>query len=90
MKLTHLIAIAVIFVCTTIAWWFLGAVITQRTNHVSYQTGDSVSGRWGPPLLQKHPGARYISSSEREVMLQPAKSDVKIKLAYQPVKMGLL
>lgn len=90
MKLTHLIAIAVIFVCTTIAWWFLGGVITQRTNHVSYQTGDSVSGRWGPPLLQKHPGARYISSSDKEVMLQPAKSDVKIKLAYQPVKMGLL
>jgi hypothetical protein len=90
MKLTHLISIAVIFVCTTIAWWLLGGVITQRTNHVSYQTGDSVSGRWGPPLLQKHPGARYTSSSGSKVTLQPANSDVKIKLAYQPVKMGLL
>lgn len=90
MKLTHLIAIASIFVCTTIAWWLLGAVITQRTSHVSYQTGDSVSGRWGPPLLQKHPSARYTSSSGSRVSLQPAKSDVKVKLAYQPVKMGLL
>ncbi len=90
MKLTHLIVIASIFVCTSIAWWLLGAVITQRTSHVSYQTGDSVSGRWGPPLLQKHPSARYTSSSGSRVSLQPAKSDVKVKLSYQPVKMGLL
>lgn len=90
MKLTHLIVIAVIFVCTSIAWWLLGAVITQRTSHVSYQTGDSVSGRWGPPLLQKHPSARYTSSSGSRVSLQPAKSDVKVQLSYQPVKMGLL
>lgn len=90
MKLTHLIAIAVIFVCTSIAWWLLGGVIMHRTNHVSYQTGDSVSGRWGPPLLQKHPVARYTSSSGGKVTLQPAKSDVKVQLAYQPVKMGLL
>ncbi|HRH95114.1 MAG TPA: inner membrane CreD family protein [Prosthecobacter sp.] len=90
MKLSHLIVIAVIFVCTSIAWWLLGAVITQRTSHVSYQTGDSVSGRWGPPLLQKHPSARYTSSSGSRVSLQPAKSDVKVQLSYQPVKMGLL
>lgn len=90
MKLTHLIVIAFIFVCTSIAWWLLGAVITQRTSHVSYQTGESVSGRWGPPLLQKHPSARYTSSSGGRVSLQPAKSDVKVKLSYQPVKMGLL
>ena len=90
MKLTHLIVIAFIFVCTSIAWWLLGAVITQRTSHVSYQTGDSVSGRWGPPLLQKHPSARYTSSSGSRVSLQPAKSDVKVQLSYQPVKMGLL
>jgi hypothetical protein len=90
MKLTHLIVIAVIFICTSIAWWLLGGVIMHRTNHVSYQTGDSVSGRWGPPLLQKHPSARYTSSSGSKVMLQPAKSDIQVRLAYQPVKMGLL
>lgn len=90
MKLTHLITIAVIFVCTTIAWWLLGGVITQRTAHVGYQTGDDVSGRWGPPLLQKHPAARFTSSSGSKVVLQPAKSDVKVQLSYQPVKMGLL
>lgn len=90
MKLTHLIAISVIFVGTTIAWWLLGGVITQRTQHVSYLTGDSVSGRWGPALQQKHPSARYTSSSGSRVHLQPARSDVKVRLNYQPVKMGLL
>ncbi|MDB6004711.1 MAG: hypothetical protein JWR15_1698 [Prosthecobacter sp.] len=90
MKLTHIVTIGIIFVCTTIAWWLLGGIITQRTGHVAYQTGDSVSGRWGPPLLQKHPSARYTSSSGTHVVLQPAKSDVKVQLAYQPVKMGLL
>ncbi len=90
MKLTHLTTIAVIFVCTTIAWWLLGGVITQRTAHVGYQTGDDVSGRWGPPLLQKHPAARFTSSSGSRVVLQPSKSDVKVQLSYQPVKMGLL
>jgi hypothetical protein len=90
MKLTHLATIAVIFVCTTIAWWLLGGVITQRTAQVGYQTGDDVSGRWGPQLMQKHPGARYTSSSGSTVVLQPSKSDVKVQLVYQPVKMGLL
>ncbi len=90
MKPTHLITIIAIFICTTLAWWVLGGVITSRTSHVSYQTGDSVSGRWGPPLIQKHPGARYTSSNGSKVSLQPAKSDVKVQLAYQPVKMGLL
>jgi len=90
MKLSHLITIAIIFVCTTIGWWLLGGVITQRTAHVGYQTGDDVSGRWGPPLLQKHPVARYTSSSGSKMVLQPAKSDVKVQLSYQPVKMGLL
>ena len=90
MKLTHLATIAVIFVCTTIAWWLLGGVITQRTAQVGYQTGDDVSGRWGPQLMQKHPGARYTSSSGSIVVLQPSKSEVKVQLVYQPVKMGLL
>ncbi|WP_395746235.1 inner membrane CreD family protein [Prosthecobacter sp.] len=90
MKLTHLTTIAIIFVCTTIAWWLLGGVITQRTAQVGYQTGDDVSGRWGPQLIQKHPVARYTSSNGSSMVLQPAKSDVKVQLAYQPVKMGLL
>ncbi|HCN27477.1 MAG TPA: hypothetical protein DIT64_01560 [Verrucomicrobiales bacterium] len=90
MKLTHLFTIAFIFVCTTFAWWLLGSTITYRTHHVAAQTGDSVSGRWGPPLVQTHPRARYTSSNGTSVTLQPVLSDVRADLRYQPVKMGLL
>lgn len=90
MKITHLSSIIFIFICTTVAWWLLGGVINHRTNHVAYQTGDSVSGRWGPPLRQNHPAARYTGSDAAKSAVQPARSDVKVRLAYQPVKMGLL
>lgn len=89
MKFTHIIAIACIFIGTTIAWYVLGSTISFRTRHVSDLTGDSVSGRWGPALLQNHAGARYTSSSGAPASLQPAQSDVNVKLSYQPVKMGL-
>ncbi len=90
MKITHLIAIAVIFVCTTVGWWFLGGVIDVRTSRVSHQSGDSVSGRWGPPLVQNHPGARFTSSNGDKFTVEPASSKVQARLSYQPVKMGLL
>lgn len=90
MKLSHLFTIVVIFICTTLAWWALAGVINHRTSRVAYQTGDSVSGRWGPPLRQSHPRARYAASDGQRFAVQPGKSDVKARLAYQPVKMGLL
>ncbi len=90
MKLTHIISIVIIGLCTSLAWWLLGGTISYRTQHVASQTGDRVSGRWGPPLLQKHPVAHYTSFSGNKVALLPASSEVKLKLNYQPVKMGLL
>ncbi len=90
MKISHLIAIVVIFVGTTLAWWFLGTVVTFRTHHVSSEAGGRVSGRWGPALYQRHPGARYTSSNGDKFTVQPSLSQVKAGLSYQPVKMGLL
>lgn len=90
MKVAHLIVIGIIFVGTSMAWWLLGGVIDVRTNRVSYETGDRVSGRWGPPLFQKHPGARYMTTNGDKFTVQPALSQVKTRLSYQPVKMGLL
>ena len=89
MKLSHLIAIGCIFLGTTIAWYILGTTISLRTRHLTEQTGDSVSGRWGPPLVQMHAGAHYIASNGSAARLQPSKSDVRVKLNYEPVKMGL-
>jgi hypothetical protein len=90
MKLSHLIAIAVIFVCTSIAWWLLGG--RHHPAHEPRLLSDRRQRQrsLGAATAAKTSSARYTSSSGSKVMLQPAKSDVKVKLAYQPVKMGLL
>lgn len=88
MKTSHLITIAIIFVLTSFAWWFLGGTITMRTAHVRDTTTYGVHDRWGPNLVQKHPTASYKASDGERVLLQPATSDVKVSLNYQPVKMG--
>lgn len=89
MKTSHLITIAIIFVVTSFAWWFLGGTITMRTAHIRDTTTYGVHDRWGPNLVQKHPTASYKASDGDRVLLQPATSDVKVSLNYQPVKMGL-
>ena len=89
MKTSHLITIAIIFVLTSFAWWILGGTITMRTAHIRDTTTDGVHDRWGPNLVQKHPTASYKASDGERVLLQPATSDVKVSLNYQPVKMGL-
>ena len=90
MKTSHLFTIAFIFGITSFAWWFLGGTIIMRTAHVREHTGYGVADRWGPTLVQLHPTASYASSNGNKVTVQPAASEVKAVLTYQPVKMGLL
>ncbi|MBK8091435.1 MAG: inner membrane CreD family protein [Verrucomicrobiaceae bacterium] len=90
MKTSHLIAIAFIFVLTSFAWWFLGGTISIRTAHMRDTAGQGVSERWGPPLVQQHPRASYQSGDGEKLSFQPATSDVKARLTYLPVKMGLM
>src|SRR5215813_8303000 len=53
----HIIAIAVIFVCSSIAWIILGTTIFTRT----YSYDSSLKGRvvsiWGAPHVQRPPSA---------------------------------
>jgi len=90
MKPTHYFSIAFIFAATTLAWWFLGGTISYRTSHVQMQNLAGVSERWGPPLQQVHPTAHYKDSDGNTTTLLPLKSEVKVMLGYEPVKMGLL
>jgi hypothetical protein len=84
MKTSHLITIAIIFVLTSFAWWFLGGTITMRTAHVRDTTTYGVHDRWGPNLVQKHPTASYKASDGDRVLLQPATSDVKVSRTTPP------
>jgi Inner membrane protein CreD len=88
MKPIRLIAIAVIFILTTTAWWILGVTLGFRTNTYSLRTSGEVNGLWGPSLQQAHPRAHYNDASG-ELSLLPISSKVTAELAYDPRKRGL-
>ena len=57
--LKRIVAIAVIFVCTSIAWAILGATIFVRTYDYRSSLEQRVTATWGAPQLQKSPSACY-------------------------------
>jgi len=63
----HIIAIALIFICTTVAWSVLGTTIFSRT----YSFDESLKGRvmsiWGAPHVQKPPKATTTKEVAKKV-----------------------
>ena len=63
----HIIAIALIFICTTVAWSVLGTTIFSRT----YSFDESLKGRvmsiWGAPHVQKPPKATTSKEVAKKV-----------------------
>ena len=55
--LKRIIAIAVIFICATVAWLVLGATIFQRTYDSDGSLADHVVANWGAPQNQTPPGS---------------------------------
>lgn len=55
----RLLAIAFIFVCTSVAWAILGGSILARTRSADGTLRGRVEGTWGVPQLQKAPTAEY-------------------------------
>jgi hypothetical protein len=69
--LRQILALVVIFVCTTIAWIVLGATIFSRTYSSNDQLQGHVASTWGSEQLQSPPTAIYtvndtVSSSTVE------------------------
>lgn len=89
---SRLAAIALIFICTTIAWMVLGSAITSRTQHSSAESCASVDKGWGPAQEQEQPTIWYLSPTGEKGrrVIQPAMSDIKVALNYEPKKKGLL
>lgn len=92
MKTTNLIAIFLIFTCSTAAWFLLGGSIDRRSNARSDISSQQVEAGWGPPMRQMHPIISYRSPTARDGRrkLQPARSDVTVRMAYEPKRKGLL
>src|SRR3954471_11400670 len=92
MNFFRIVAIALITLCTAVAWFILGGALTVRTQESTAQTCSDVSEVWGPALQQKHPSAFYLSptGARGKVMLQPSKTNATVQLTYEPKKRGLL
>src|SRR5687768_16763408 len=92
MTTKRLLAIILILICTAVAWMVLGTSLSVRTQVSSTEMGRSVAQGWGPPMTQQHPAIFYNSPSAASgrKYLQPAASDVAVRLKYEPKKKGLL
>jgi len=92
MKLTHLLASLAIIGCTTLAWFILGAALSQRTNDSSRTLRDEVSGVWGPAITQQHPRAWFDTPNAPggRAQVLPSSSRIKVNLAYDPKRRGLI
>jgi len=55
----RIIAIAFIFVCTSVAWAILGGTIFSRTYDSAASANDRVASTWGAPQNQALPAASY-------------------------------
>ena len=60
--LRQILALAFIFVCTTIAWAILGATIFSRTYGANEQLQGHVASTWGTAQQQTPPTATYMVS----------------------------
>lgn len=92
MTIKRLVAIALILLCTAVAWMILGTSLLVRSAASSQFLSRAVADAWGPLMTQQHPVIYFISPSAANGrrLIQPSKSDVNVALKYEPKKKGLL
>ncbi|MCF7674471.1 MAG: DUF4424 domain-containing protein [Akkermansiaceae bacterium] len=92
MKISHLLAAIGIIVCTTVAWFVLGAALSYRTMQSSTNMNREVSGVWGPQLDQQHPEAWFETPNAPggKASVLPSSSRINVNLDYSPKRRGLL
>src|SRR5215510_14045757 len=92
MTIKRLLAICIIVACTAVGWFLLAGAVRFRSGYSDNRLSAEVRKNWGPALAQQHPVLFYESPtsarSRREI--QPERSDVTVKLSYDPKHKGLL
>jgi hypothetical protein len=63
----RLIAIAFIYVCTSVAWVILGATVFERSGSSDQRLRGRVSSTWGTPQNQQAPTA-FVETTETQVI----------------------
>jgi inner membrane protein involved in colicin E2 resistance len=64
--MTRILAIFLIFVCTTVAWMVLGSTIFARTYSIDEIAEDRVASTWGAAQRQTPPEASYTAIVSRQ------------------------
>jgi len=92
MTFKRLLAIAAIFICTSICWGLLGTSLMVRSTGSFDLLGQTVTGVWGPVMTQNHPVIYYnvLGSTSGRHTIQPSQTNVNVSLKYEPKKKGLL
>lgn len=92
MKLTHLISSVAIIGCTTVAWFILGAALSQRTRESTHSMRGEVSDVWGPAIIQQHPSAWFDTPNAPggKAQVLPSSTQIKVELNYDPKPRGLI
>ena len=62
----RIVAIAFIFLCTSVAWAILGATVFSRTYNSSTLSSDSVASTWGSAQYQAPPTAFFQTPVEQD------------------------
>jgi hypothetical protein len=92
MSLARLCAIALIIVCTAVAWFILGGAIAFRTSSSEGTLSAAVARNWGPELRQEQPALFYEAptSSRARREMQPESSEIHVQLVFEPKQKGLM
>jgi len=92
MTIKRLLAIAFIVGCTSLGWFILAHALQSRSQSTESRLSPEVAQNWGPELMQEHPQLFYESPTAARARrdLQPERTDIKVRLAYEPKRKGLL
>lgn len=88
--LRQILALAFIFVCTTIAWLILGATISSRTDGATQQLQSHVASTWGMPQQQTPPTATFaVKESKTSTSRVDGREVVREEQAERQVPLAL-
>jgi inner membrane protein involved in colicin E2 resistance len=73
----RILAIGLIFVCTSVAWAILGATIFSRTSSAGASLSGRVSSSWGAPQEQGPPSIRYVWEEMQTVTVKQDGKDIQ-------------
>ena len=82
----RLIAIALIFGATALAWMILGSSVFSRTYQTDGRLKEGVTGLWGGEQIQVAPNAIFTEMQTQRVESEDKKGNRKIELIEKEVQ----